>query len=200
MEIKNEILIIEAAVGYMLKVIKSGKRISKFKTEFSAIRHGNYFEFINLVKGPLPFMVTYRNGAVYVDDKNNQDDFDFAGLFKAGASLKIFYDNCIDFYGEIIDSDISDLTYCKLAYFEISLRMHSNNKNLVAKEATLEKVIDAIVLQYSLSMNESQTLHSGRKFLNMVKHYKSQFKTWADGTEALKNALYLIVKKNLTIK
>jgi hypothetical protein len=77
--------------------------ITKFKEEFAAIRHGDYFNFINRVNEPLPFMVTYQSGQVYVDDKNNPDDIDFAGLLKAENSLKLFYENCIDHYGEIID-------------------------------------------------------------------------------------------------
>ena len=60
----SEILIIEPTVGYMLKVIKSGKKITKFKSEFAAIRHGNYFDFLNLVKGPIPFLVTYNAGKI----------------------------------------------------------------------------------------------------------------------------------------
>ena len=74
----RQVLIIEIAVGYMLKVIKSGKQITKYKNEFAAIRHGDYFNFINLVGGQLPFMVTYKSGQVYVDDQNNENDKDFA--------------------------------------------------------------------------------------------------------------------------
>jgi hypothetical protein len=42
-------LIIEVVIGYMLKVWKSQKKITKYKNEFNAIRHGDYFEFINLI-------------------------------------------------------------------------------------------------------------------------------------------------------
>jgi hypothetical protein len=195
----DKILIIEVAVGYMLKVIKVGKPITKYKTEFASIRHGNYFEFINLIKGPLPFMVTYQDGNVFVDDKNNLDDIDFAGLLKAGQSLKIFYENCINNYGEIIDNDIPDILYCKLASFEISLRMHSNNRQLISKREELVNVIDIIGKYHKLSDVEIEALQLGRRFLNMVKHYKQQFETWQDGINAFNMALNILNKYKLTI-
>ncbi|MBL7759132.1 MAG: hypothetical protein JNK08_00390 [Sediminibacterium sp.] len=196
---EKKFLIIEFAVGYMLKVLKSGVKTTEYKTEFSAIRHGNYFEFINLVKGELPFMVTYREGDVYIDDQNNPDDVDFAGLIKAGNSLKIFYENCIEFYGEIRDADISDLAYCKLASFEISLRMHANNHHLTDRNAELQKVIDAVGKHFKLSTNEIEHLQGGRRFLNMVKHFKQQFNTWEEGINALQLALTVLSDHKLTI-
>jgi hypothetical protein len=196
---ETKILIIEIAVGYMLKVIKSGKVITKFKEEFAAIRHGDYFNFINQIDGPLPFMVTYQNGQVYVDDKNNPNDIDFAGLLKAGNSLKLFYENCIDHYGEIIDNDIPDSIYCKLASFEISLRMHANNNRLILKGEKLERVIEKIAQHYKLTDKESQSLQLGRRFLNMVKHYKRQFPTWVEGVESFKNAKNILDNHKLTI-
>jgi len=50
--LNNKILTIEPTVGYMLKVIKSGQTITKYNDEFKAIRHGNYFDFLNLLKAP----------------------------------------------------------------------------------------------------------------------------------------------------
>ena len=196
---KDKILIIEVAVGYMLKVIKVGKPITNYKTEFASIRHGNYFEFINSIKGPLPFMVTYQDGNVFVDDKNNPDDIDFAGLLKAGQALQIFYENCINIYGEIIDNDIRDIQYCKLASFEISLRMHANNKKLISKRENLVNVIDTIGKHHKLTAAEIEALQLGRCFLNMVKHYKRQFETWQDGINAFNMALKILNKYNLTI-
>jgi len=195
----KDFLIIEFAVGYMLKVLKSSVKITEYKTEFAAIRHGNYFEFINLVEGELPFMVTNREGQVYIDDQNNPDDVDFAGLIKAGSSLKRFYENCIEFYGEIKDSDVSDLAYCKLASFEISLRMHSNNHHLTDKSSELKKVIDAVGSHFKLSDSEIKNLQAGRRFLNMVKHFKKQFKSWDDGIIALQLALQVLSDHKLTI-
>lgn len=196
---EKKLLIIEFAVGYMLKVLKSGVKITEYKTEFAAIRHGNYFEFINLVKGELPFMVTYRAGDVYIDDQNNPDDIDFAGLMKAGNSLKMFYENCIEFYGKIIDPDISDKEYCKLASFEISLRMHANNYHLTDKNAEIQKVIDVVGRHFKLTAYEIELLHDGRRFLNMVKHFKKQFNTWDEGINALQLALTVLSNHKLTI-
>lgn len=41
--------VIGEVIGYMLLVLKSGKDISQFKSEFNAIRHGNYDDFIKLI-------------------------------------------------------------------------------------------------------------------------------------------------------
>lgn len=59
-----ERLIISVTVGYMLKVLKANERIKTFKDEFAAIRHGDYIEFINLVKGEIPFLVVYNEGVI----------------------------------------------------------------------------------------------------------------------------------------
>lgn len=196
---ETKILIIEIAVGYMLKVIKSGMVITKFKEEFASIRHGDYFNFINLIDAPLPFMVTYQNGNVYVDDKNNPNDIDFAGLLKAGNSLKLFYENCIDHYGQIIDNEIPDNIYCKLASFEISLRMHANNNHLIQKGEKLERVIEKVSQHYKLTDEESQSLQLGRRFLNMVKHYNRQFPSWNEGVEYFQKARNVLDNYSLTI-
>jgi hypothetical protein len=196
---ERKILIIEIAVGYMLKVMKSGRTITKFKDEFAAIRHGDYFDFINQINGPLPFMVTYKNGEVYIDDKNNSDDIDFAGLIKAGNSLKFFYEDCIDHYGEIIDIDITDSIYCKLASFEISLRMHANNNRLIMKGEKFEAIIEKIALYCHLTDTERLSLQLGRRFLNMVKHNKRHFPTWTEGIEYFLNAKKVLDIHKLTI-
>ena len=78
--LNNKILTIEPTVGYMLKVIKSGQTIIKYNDEFKAIRHGNYFNFLNLVKGPIPFMVSYTNGVIRTEEYPQKEDCDFAGL------------------------------------------------------------------------------------------------------------------------
>jgi hypothetical protein len=195
----SKLLVIEMAVGYMLKVIKSGCPITKFKDEFSSIRHGDYFSFINQINGPLPFMATYKNGQVYIDDKNNPDDIDFVGLLKANSSLKIFYMNCKNNYGELIDVDLDDSIYCLLASFEISLRMHGNNNRLIMKYEKLEAVIDKIADHYKLTEIERQSLHLERRFLNMIKHFKNQFPTWKEGIDSFLVANKVLDKHKLTI-
>ena len=39
-------MIVEVVVGYMLKILKNGKSIKKFKSKFNAIKHGDYDCFI----------------------------------------------------------------------------------------------------------------------------------------------------------
>lgn len=64
------ILIIEVAVGYMLKVLKSKQKITENKDEFNAIKHGNYKIFLNLVGGGIPPMVIYHEGVIRSDEND----------------------------------------------------------------------------------------------------------------------------------
>ena len=118
---------------------------------------------------------------------------------KAGNSLKIFYENCIGYYGEIIDNDIADNIYGKLTYFEISLRMHANNHHLITKGESLEKVIEKIYLHFQLTSVDKALLQNGRQFLNMVKHYKAQFPTWTEGIVSFLKALTVLENNKLTV-
>ncbi len=195
----TKILIIEPTVGYMLKVIKSGKTITKFKNEFAAIRHGNYFEFLNLVKGPIPFMVTYNAGVITTDNTPTKDDCDFGGLLKAGPSLVIFYKSCLSEYGNISDADISNETYGKVVLFEISLRMHANNDKLLNEREDLINVIDKLSTFKNLGQIDTEKLQLGRKFRNMIMHNKNQFPSWTDGIKAFESAYEVLVKHQLTI-
>lgn len=197
--LNNKILTIEPTVGYMLKVIKSGQTITKYNDEFKAIRHGNYFDFLNLVKGPIPFMVSYTNGVIRTEEYPQKDDCDFAGLLKAGPSLVIFYKKCFAEYGLIIDTDISDEEFGKVVLFELSLRMHSNNNTLLNEREQLINVIDKLSRFKSLSISDTEKLHLGRQFLNMIKHPKNQFPSWSEGLKAFEIAYQVLVVNKLTI-
>ena len=182
-------LIISAVVGYMLKVLKSQKEISNGKKEFDAIRHGDYAKFIKLVDGPIPFTVTYHEGKITSGNiPPQEDDIDFALLIKAGPSLKIFYANCLQTYGPINDSDLTDDIFELLAIFEITLRMHASNNKLATATDVLSDVITRLCILKEISPDETATIHSGRKFLNMVKHNKNQFSTWSEGASILEKA------------
>jgi len=110
-------LFIKPAVAYMLKVLKSGKQITSYKNEFNAIRHGDYYEFINLIKEPIPFMAVWQNGKESIEEVIQKDDIDFVGLLKAEPSIKMFYDLCKKDYGNINDTDLSDDDfYCLHAF------------------------------------------------------------------------------------
>ncbi len=195
----THILYIEPTVGFMLKVIKSGKKITKYKDEFSAIRHGNYFEFINIVKGSIPVMVSYNAGIVTTDNTLKKEDCDFAGLIKSGPSLIKFDNNCISEYGLVIDSDISDETYGKVVLFEISLRMHANNDKILNEREDLIDVINKLSSFKDIGQTDTETLHLGRRFLNMIKHNKNQFPTWTEGIKAFENAYGILEQNKLTI-
>ncbi|WP_396164119.1 hypothetical protein, partial [Flavobacterium sp.] len=105
---KELIIPFATTVGYMLKVLKSNVKIDKFNPEFKMIRHGNYFEFINSVKGEVPHTVVYNKGKITSDNIARKDDFDFLGLFNANPSLQKFYIDCYKEYGKITDTDIPD--------------------------------------------------------------------------------------------
>src|SRR5690606_39134745 len=114
--------IAQVVIGYMYKVLKNGKDTSKFRSEFAAIRHGDYDEFLNLIGDKIDFIVSYNGGAINNDTNIREDDSDFGRLFKSGESLKTFYKHCYDEFGKIDDKDISDEDFEKLALFELSLR------------------------------------------------------------------------------
>jgi hypothetical protein len=40
--------------------------------EFASIRHGNYFNFLNLVKGEIPFKVVYNSGIIILQIPRQQ--------------------------------------------------------------------------------------------------------------------------------
>jgi len=194
-----KISIIDVAIGYMLKVLKSGTKLSKYQKEFAAIRHGNYFDFINLVGELTPFMIVYHEGRITQEIKAQKGDIDFAGLLKAEPSLKVFYKNCLQWYGKINDPDMADEVFSKVALFEISLRMHANNNHLLGERENLIEVIDKLCSFKQLSPSETETLQKGRAFVNMVKGHKRHFSTWTEDLIEFENAFEIIKKHQLTI-
>lgn len=174
-------LIISIVVGYMLKLLKN-KNITSHLKEFAAIRHGNYDEFIQLVNGEKPFMVMYDNGEIRTDNFTQNNTCDFGMLIQSGPSLMKFYKEVKSIYGVVNDIDISDDIYKKLVLFEIYLRVHANNNNLIGNKETIENVINKLSKFKNLSTGEIEKLHNGRLFTNYVKHKKSKkFSSYKDG-------------------
>ena len=193
-------LIIENVVGYMLKVTKLALPITKYKNEFDAIRHGNYYDFCNLVDGlNIIDIVHYVDGKINTNPSIQIEDCDFVRLFKSGPSLEVFNKKCQLEYGKIVDNDVSDDIYEKAALFEIALRMHANNKKIIKKRDKLIVVIDNLGKHYNLSQPEIDKLHQGRRFINMIKHFKNQFPTWSDGIIAFNEAFEILKKYKFTI-
>src|SRR5665811_1092369 len=124
-----EKLIVEFVVGYMYKIQKNGLDVSKFHREFSAIRHGDYFKFFNLIGKQIDFIVTYDEGVIDYD-KNVQEEEDIAvvAMVKSAESLKDFYSRCYNEYGAFDDEHLRDEDFERAALFELSLRIHANNK------------------------------------------------------------------------
>lgn len=203
-----EKLIIEPVVGYMLKVMKSGVDITKFKDEFSAIRHGNYDDFLDLVKGSRPPMVVWQEGIIYNQDNVSQKTHcDFVALVLSGPSLHKFFNDCINEYGDkylINDDDISNEVYGKVVLFEIGLRMHANNRKLIGINEKLVNVIDKLSRHHNISKEDTDKLQKGRQFINDIKHhndlgYKRKFKSWTDGVNIFEEAYGILQKHNLII-
>ena len=196
-----KITIMEHVVGYMLKVLKSGKAITNYKGEFDAIRHGDYKTFLELIEAPIPTVIKYNAGIVYTDVSNPNYDCDFEGLYKSGPSLKKFYHNCHMFYGDIIDSVFDDSIFQKLVVFEIALRMHANNHNLLSKteRTDLILVIELLCEHHLMSTEETNLIQEGRKFLNKVKHHANRKYSWEDGCLKFEVAFKLLKEKELLI-
>ena len=85
------ILTIEVALGYVLKVLKTNQKLTKFKDEFNAIKHGDYKTFLKMIGGTIPPMVIYNWGIIRSEENLPNYEFDFEGLLKSGPSLRIFF-------------------------------------------------------------------------------------------------------------
>ena len=64
------ILMVEVAVGFMLKVLKTNQKLTEFKDEFNAIKHGDYKTFLSLIDGEIPLMVIYNGGGIRAEENN----------------------------------------------------------------------------------------------------------------------------------
>ncbi len=126
-------------------------------------------------------------------------DCDFGSLLKSGPSLIKFYINCKAIYGNINDSDISDDVYCKVVNFEIALRMHANNDSLLNNQEDLIDVINKLCSFKNLPQTETDKLQKGRVFLNMIKHNKKQFPSWAEGIKSFEEAYEILMKNKFNI-
>ncbi len=171
----------------------------KFHHEFASIRHGNYFDFINIVKAPIPTVVVYISGNIKVNNFIGKGEIDFVGLIKSGPSQIDFLKKCLTEFGILIDNDIPDIIYEKTVLFEIGLRMHANNHGLIKERELLIDVIKKINILKKMSEIETQKLDNGRRFLNMIKHNKNQFSDWQTGIIAFEEAYEIIEKYNLTV-
>ncbi len=194
-------LVIEHVVGYMLKVLKSGIKIEAYKDEFNAIRHGNYKDFLRLTNGPLPFMVKWNSGEITDESNNPNYDCDFEGLLKSEPSLKIFHINCFRHYGEVNDTDIPESVYHKAVTFEIAIRMHANNHNLLNQNTRIDlvEVINKLGIHKSMHPNEIESIQKARRFINMIKHYKKQFPSWTEGTHTFLAGFSILEKYKILV-
>ena len=194
-----EPLIVQKTAAFMLKAMKLKLNTQKFHNEFASIRHGNYFDFINIIQAPIPTVVVYNSGNIKVNNIIEKGEIDFVGLIKSGPSLIDFFKKCLAEYGKLIDHDIPDEIYEKTVLFEIGLRMHANNHNLIIERELLTEVIKKVSEFKKLSEIETQKLDNGRRFLNMIKHNKNQFPDWQTGIFAFEEAYKIIEKYKLTI-
>lgn len=195
------VLVIETVVGYMLKVLKTNQKLTEFKAEFNAIKHGDFKSFLSLIDGEIPQMVIYNGGIIRSEGNNPNYDFDFEGLLKSGPSLRIFLKNCFLVYGNIEDQDIPDSIYQKVAIFEIAIRMHANNHNILDKnkQEDLINVISILSKFKNLTHDEEDKLQKARVFTNMVKHFKNQFPSWEEGIIHFLKGFEVLEKHKLTI-
>ena len=190
---------IRKTVAYMLKAMKLKLNTQKFHKEFASIRHGNYFDFINIIQAPIPTVVVYNSGNIKVNNTIEKGEIDFVGLIKANPSLNVFYLKCLTEYGKLVDNDIPDEIYEKTVLFEIALRMHANNHGLILEREILNDVIKKVSKFKKMSEIETEKLDNGRRFLNMIKHNKNQFPDWQTGIFAFEEAYKIIEKYELTI-
>ena len=189
------ITLVEHVVGYMYKVQKNQLDISEFRAEFAAIRHGNYFQFFNLIGKEIDFIVTNECGPRGTNTKVYKDEVAVTALFKVGECLKDFYKRAHSAFGVINDIDLSDSDFCRAAYFELSIRVHSNNKMLPSEEVNFVDVINSL----ELSIQEKTILHKGRNFINYIKRPVKMKGQWIEELSAFNEAFELMQSKQLTI-
>ena len=198
----EEILIYDVVVGYMLKVIKSGTKITKFKNEFNAIKHGDYVGFINLIGVGIPKDVTfYKEGEIIPSEKQIEaKNTDFLLLLLSSISLTEFYKKCFAEYGEINDLELSNIYFERLANFEMTLRMFYNNIFVNDKRIALFDVIKILLTEKEIPKNEIELVQKGRDFLNMIKGHKAKFNSIEEGRTAFSNSLNILNKYEIIIE
>ncbi|UGS20386.1 hypothetical protein [Flavobacterium cyclinae] len=188
-------LLIEVVVGYMYKVQKNKLDTSKFKEEFAAIRHGNYLQFFNLIGKPIDFIVSNDNGAVSTSVIIEENEATLIALNKVGESLKDFFKRARYEFGVINDIDLTDEVFEKAALFELSLRMHSNDKRLINKEINFVDIINSL----NISDLDKEVFHDGRKFINYIKRPEKLKYSWNEGVLIFNKAFELMIEKKMTI-
>ncbi|MEO6303800.1 MAG: hypothetical protein ABIP51_11580, partial [Bacteroidia bacterium] len=87
----NEEEILISIIGYMLRVMKSGKDYSKFKKEFDHIRHGNYDDFIDEVNvGIATPLVVYAPQELLDKEITHKNYGHWIGLITSIPALNVF--------------------------------------------------------------------------------------------------------------
>ena len=198
----TEKLIYDKVVGYMLKIIKSGTKITKFKNKFNAIKHGDYVCFIELLNVGIPDDIVVNKIGEGITPTEKQLEFknvDFLFLLLASKSLLKFYQECLFEYGEIIDEDLSDKDFENLANFEMILRMFYNITFDYNGRINLIDIIQSYMSHKNISEIEIEKVQLGRVFLNMVKGHKANFKNYDDGLLAFNEALKVLKKYKIEL-
>jgi hypothetical protein len=195
-------IIYDVVVGYMLKVIKSGTKISKFQKEFDAIKHGDYVCFINLIGVGIAKDITFYQEGTIIPSENQMDskNVDFLFLMLSSISFRKFYEKCYQEYGEIIDTELTDIDFENLANFEMILRMFYNNIFVNEGRMTLFDIINILFTEKNIPINEIEIVQKGRDFLNMVKGHKAKFSSIKEGLITFSEALAILKKYKITIK
>jgi hypothetical protein len=198
----KEKLLYDVVVGYMLKVIKSGIKITKFKNEFNAVKHGDYIEFINLIgKGiPTDIVILKEGESIPTEKQLGIKNADFIFLLLAAPSLQKFLINCYEEFGEIVDNDLKDIDFENLANFEMVLRLFFNNSFINEDRINLIDVINIILREKEVSPQEIGIVQNGRRFLNMVKGHNSKFTSFQEGLIAFSDSLQVLEKYDILLK
>ncbi|MBL7937660.1 MAG: hypothetical protein JNM51_17785 [Bacteroidia bacterium] len=191
----------EVVVGYMLKLMKSGKDTSKFKIQFDHIRHSNYDAFIKEVGVGIPSdIIVYAPQEMLDQDLTHKTYGHFLGMLIASPALQLFYTECYAEFGVITDSDIPDEIFERAAFFESLIRMYADLSKITDDRDDLNNIIEAFCLEKQITYEDKLIIQGGRIFINEIKHinkkkYKKKFKTWDDGIIAL-NMAYDVLEKH----
>ena len=202
---KEEKTVFEVVVGYMLKVMKSGKDTSIFKVEFDHIRHSNYDAFIEVVGVGIPNdIVIYAPQEMLEKDLTHTTYGHFLGMLIASPALQNFHTKCLAEFGVINDLDIPDEVFEGAALFESLIRMHADLTKVTEDRDNLNNIIEAFCLEKQIPNEDKLIIQGGRQFINEIKHinklhYKRKFRTWADGINTFKMAFDVLEKHNIKL-
>jgi len=205
--IKHKLNIISLG-AYILKVQRSGIKLTEYKDQFRQIRHGHYDEFLKSVRILFPdkkiedaIKVKYDSGKIRVSNFSQKEGCDFEGLLNAESGVATLGNHIYRVYGKASDPEFTtNLLECVIE-FELGFRNALCNE-LMKREidhnfinelkVEIEDIITLVCLFKEVTNQDKEVFQTGRKFINYVKHKNLRgFENVEDGVKKFSEAFDL---------